>query len=203
MIGAVIIILAVFALVMLSPVTISINSAKTGDRIFGYFSLHWIMFMFRYALKDRQAEILVLGKQIVRLPRKKKPLQSGERKKYRNIKIRQKMKHIGDIFYISRPILRLLKDLISSFKLKYLAIDIKFGLHDPAYTGIMTGLLHSIQGFLKAGDTVTWTADFTKQVLEWNLKAEAAITPIQIVPPVARFIINGQVLRSGLHIFRD
>lgn len=203
MIGALLIIFAIFALmILLFPVTISVNSAGTEGKITGYFSLEWIMFLFRYAFKDRQTEILVFRRRIARLPQKEKPQKSAETKKHRKIKKSKKILHSGDIFYLSRPILRLFKDLIYSFRLKYLNIDITFGLNDPACTGIMTGFMYSILGFLKEGYIVRWTADFTKPVLEWDMKAQAAVTPIQILPPVARFITNRQVLRSGLHIFR-
>jgi hypothetical protein len=99
--------------------------------------------------------------------------------------------------------LRLIKELFYSFKLKYLDIDIVFGLDDPANTGIMAGFLHSISGIMRKGKTIRWSVDFSKQVLEWNLKAVVAIKPIQIVLPMARFITNRQVLRSGLRIIRD
>ncbi len=202
MIGAIIVILAFFSLVLLlSPVKISVNSKRAREKIDGCFSFGWNMFMLRYTLNDKEAEILVFGKRVVRLPNKEKSLETKELKKSMQIKSKKKP-HIGDILSLSRPMLRLFKQLIYSFKLKYLDIDIIFGLNDPAYTGIMAGLLHSIIGIMQTGHTIKWSADFTNPVLEWNLKAEAAITPIQIVLPVARFITDRQVLRSGLRIIR-
>ena len=203
MIGALIIIIAFFALVvLLSPVKISVNSSRAREEIDGFFSFGWIMFLLRYTFKDKETEILVFGRHVVRLPNKEKSPESKELKKSMAIKKSKKKPHLGDIFSFSRPMLRLFKELIYSFKLKYLDIDITFGLNDPAYTGIMAGFLHSILGIMQ-GHTIRWSADFTKPVLEWNLKAEAAITPIQIVLPLARFITNRQVLRSGLRIIRD
>ena len=100
------------------------------------------------------------------------------------------------------PMLRLFKDLVSAFRLKYFDLDMTFGLRDPAYTGILTGFLHAVAGSLQIGRNIRWTADFTEPVLEWNLKAKAALTPVQILPPVARFIASRQVLRSVGMMFR-
>jgi len=203
MIGAIIIILAFFTLViLLSPVKISVNSVRAGEEIDGFFSFGWIMFLLRYTFKKKEAELLVFGRRVARIPNKEKSPEFKE-KKSRSKKKSNKKPHLGDIFSLSRPMVRLFKDLICSFKLKYLDIDIIFGLKDPSYTGIMAGFLHSIIGIIHRGHTVRWSVDFAKPVLEWNLKAEAAITPIQIVLPVVRFITNGQVLRSGLRIIRD
>jgi len=197
MIGALIIILAFFALffalvILLSPVKISVNSVRAGEELDGCFSFGWIMFLLKYTFKDKKAEILVFGRRVVRFPNKEKSPEFKELTKSRPIKKAKKMPHPGHLFSLSRPMIRLFKDLIYSFRLKYLDIDIIFGLEDPAYTGIMAGFLHSIIGIMNKGHTIRWSADFTKPVLEWDMKAEVAITPIQIVLPVARFITDRQ-----------
>lgn len=203
MIGALIIILAFFALViLLSPVKISVNSVRAREELDGFFSFGWIMFLLRYTFKDKEAEILVFGRRVVRLKNTQKSPEFKESTKPRPIKKSKKMPHLGDIFSLSRPMLRLFKDLIYSFRLRYLDIDIIFGLEDPANTGILTGFLHSIIGIMHKGHSIRWSADFTKPVLEWDMKAEAAITPIKIVLPVARFITDRQVLSTGLRIIR-
>lgn len=206
MIGAIIIILSVIAVAMLlSPVNISVNSARAGGKIDGFLSIGWIMFLFRYTLKDKKTEILVLGRRVAGggLTHKEKIPEPKETEKSTKVK---KSRHLKDIFHLSGPLLRLFKDLIYSFRIKYLNIDITFGLEDPAYTGIITGFLHSIFFPLRAPYTVytiNWNADFTRPVMEWDMKAEAAITPIQILQHLAKFITNWQVLRSGLRIIRN
>ncbi|CAG0964718.1 hypothetical protein METP3_01067 [Methanosarcinales archaeon] len=201
MIGAIIIILSVIAVAMLlSPVNISVNSARAGGKIDGFLSMGWVMFLFRYTLKDKKTEILVLGRRVAGLTHKKH-LEVKETEK--STKVKKSRPQLEDIFYLSRPLLRLFKDLIYSFRIKYFNIDITFGLEDPAYTGIITGFLHSILFSLRAPNTINWNADFTRPVMEWDMKAEAAITPIQILQPLAKFITNWQVLRSGLRIIRN
>jgi len=39
--------------------------------------------------------------------------------------------------------------------------------------------------------------------MEWDMKAEATVTPIRILQHLAKFITNWQVLRSGLRIIRN
>ena len=147
MIGALIIILAFFALViLLSPVKISVNSVRTREELDGIFSFGWIMFLLRYMFKDKKAEILVFGRRVVQFPNKEKSPEFKGLKKSRKIKKSMKMPPLGDFFSISRPIIRLFKDLIYSFRLRYLDIDIIFGLEDPFNTGIVVGFLHSIIG---------------------------------------------------------
>lgn len=150
--------------------------------------------MFRYKMKDKETEILILGRQVVRLPYKEKSQKSKDIKKSGSIKKSKKILHLGDMFDLSRPILRLFKDLIYAFRLKYLNLNLIIGFNDPAHTGILTGFLHSIP--VLAGHSIRWTIDFTKSVLEWDLKAEAAITPIYILLNLTRFITNRQVLKS-------
>ncbi|VVB51792.1 Uncharacterised protein [uncultured archaeon] len=210
MIAAIIIILSVIAVVMLlSPVNIRVNSARAGGKIDGFLSIGWIMFLLRYTLKDKKTEFLVLGRRVggVGLTRKKH-LEVKETKKSTKVKKSKKKSriHLEEIFYLSRPLLRLFKDLIYSFRIKYFNIDITFGLEDPAYTGIITGFLHSILFSLRAPYTVytiNWNADFTRPVMEWDMKAEAAIIPIRILQHLVKFITNWQVLRSGLRIIRN
>jgi len=201
MISEIIIILAVIALVLLlSPITISINSTRTGGRIYGFFSLRWIIFLFRYAFKEKQTEILVFGRRVAQSRYQEKP----EIKHIRGeIKKSRKIPQIRDIFYLSRHILRLLKDLIYSLRLKYLDINITFGSEDPAHTGIMTGFLHSILGSFNSRHNIKWDVDFTRPVLEWDMKAEIAVMPIKIVSSLIKFLADGKVLMSGFRIIRS
>lgn len=204
MIVSIIIITGFLALVvLLSPVKISVNSSRVREEIDGFFSFGWIVFLLRYTFKDKKTEIQVFGRSVIRLPNKEKIPGFKEFKKSTPIKKSKKKLHLGGIFSLLGPILRLFKNLIYSFKLKYFDIEFTFGLKDPAYNGIMAGFLHSIIGYLQKGQTIRWSVDFTKPILEWNLKVEAAITPIQLVLPVARFITDRKVLKSGLRIIRD
>jgi hypothetical protein len=202
MIWIILIILPFLALMMLLfPVTISFNSTREEGKIDGFFSIGWIIFMFRYALSGKQTDILVFARKVARLQHKQKPSRPLEIEKQRGIK--KQMPHLEDVFSISGPMLRLIKEIIYAFRLKYMDIDITFGLKDPAHTGIVTGILHSIFGYLRVGKNIRWTVDFTKPILEWDMNAKVTIIPISIFPSLFRFFTNRQVLRAGMRFFRD
>ena len=202
MFGEIIVILGILILLILFfPVTISLNSTRNDGKFGGFFSLSWIMFTLCYTLENRETGIMFFGRQIIRSQGKRMKIKeiTGSRQRKKS----KKMSHLRDIYYLYRPVFRLFKDFIYCFRLKYLDIDITFGSEDPAHTGILTGIIHSMIGTLQAGHKVKWTADFERPVLEWNIIAEVAIKPIQMLPPITRFITNGQVLKTGFRIIRD
>jgi hypothetical protein len=197
-----VIIVAIALIMLLSPVTIYASSTRSGGKIDGDFSISWIIFMFRYAIKDRQMEVLAFGRRIIRTSHKRKPPKPEKPKKPGKTKALRKMPLIGDIFNLGRPTLQLFKDLIYAFRLKYLDLDITYGLDDPAYTGILTGFMYAVSGFSLAGRNIRFASDFTRQVLDWNLQVKVSVIPIRIIPPLAGFVTNRNVLRSGLRIIR-
>ncbi len=202
MIAIILAIMAISALgMLLFPVTIYVNSTRSEGRLDGIFSIHWIIFLLRYLFKDNETEILVFGRRVIRLPHKERPEKNKDIKKTMGVKKSRKIPHIRDISNLAGPLYRLFKDLVRALRLKYFDIDITFGLEDPAHTGILTGFLHSIRGSLQAGHDVSFTPDFTRPVLEWDLKAKVTVIPIKILPPVMRFTVSGQVLKSVKMIF--
>ena len=104
------------------------------------------------------------------------------------------MPPIKDFLNLTGPLLQLFKELVYAFRLKYIDLDITFGLNNPAHTGILTGFLHAV-GSSQMGN-IRWTPDFTRQVIEWDLKAKISVIPILLLLPFARFITKVQVLRS-------
>ncbi|VVB88433.1 Uncharacterised protein [uncultured archaeon] len=196
------VIVAIALLMLLSPVTIYANSTRLGGKIDGDFRISWIIFMFRYAIKDRQMEVLAFGRRIIRASHKRKPPKPKKQKKPGKIKRLQGMLLIGDIFNLGRPTLQLFKGFVYAFRLKYLDIDITYGLDDPAYTGILTGFLYAVSGFSRTGHNIRFASDFTRQVLDWNLRVKVSVIPIRIILPLAGFVTNRDVLRSGLRIIR-
>ena len=73
-----------------------------------------------------------------------------------------KMPPVRDFLNMTGSLLRLFKDFIHAFRIKYLDIEVTFGLNDPTYTGIITGFLHVI-GLSRTGHNIRWRADFTGQ----------------------------------------
>ncbi len=196
------VIVAIALAMLLSPVTIYASSTRSGGKIDGSFSINWIIFIFRYAIKDRRIEVLAFGRHIIRKSYKKKPPKPEKQKKPEKIKGLRRMLLIGDLFNLGRPILQLFKDFVYAFRLKYLDIDITYGLGDPAYTGMLTGFLYAVSGFSRTGRNIRFASDFTRQVLDWNMRVKVSVIPIRIIPPLAGFVTSRNVLRSGLRILR-
>ncbi|MCX9011852.1 MAG: DUF2953 domain-containing protein [Candidatus Methanoperedens sp.] len=198
-----VIIAALVLAALLSPVAIYIHSVRAGGKTDGSLSIRWVIFLFRYLLRDRLIEILILGKCIARIPRKKPERKKPEKPEGKKPeKIKRPMPPIGEILNLGRPALRLLRDLIHAFRLKYLDIDVTFGLDEPACTGMLTGLMHSVRGSSAVRDNIRFTPDFTQSVLNWNVKAEISTVPIKMVVPLARFVTSSQTIRSMLRIIR-
>lgn len=190
--------------ILLFPVNFSFNSVRSEGTIDGSFGVSWIIFLFSYALKKKQLEIHIFGRRIYchispeKKPPEKKPQvlepENETKKSGKNPPVRDFLNMIG-------PLLRLFKGFFYAFRIKYLDIGVIFGLKDPACTGIITGFMHAL-GLSCTGHNIRWTPDFTGQALDWDVKGKVALIPVRLIPPVARFISNRQVLRSGWRIIR-
>ena len=179
--------------ILLFPVTISVNSTRSVGKIKGNIQLFWIIAGLIYVFKERELEIRILNRRIIRhISIEEKPHEPI--KKPKKLKRHWKMPPIKDFLNLTGPLLQLFKELVYAFRLKYIDLDITFGLNDPAQTGILTGFLHAL-GSSQMGN-VRWTPDFTRQVMDWDLKAETSFIPIRLLLPFARFITRGQVLSS-------
>lgn len=190
-----VIIVSVLA-VLLFPITISFNSVRSGETIEGSLGISWIIFLFRYALEEKQLDILIFERRIFSSKSPEKKPTEMESVKERKLKRKRRIP-IRDLNIIG-PLLRLLKDLVNSFRLKYCDINITFGHSDPFYTGILTGFTHTVCGSFGIGQNFRFTPDFTGTALDWNLRAKASITPIKIILPFVNFATNRKVLRLAL-----
>jgi len=197
------VIAALLMMVLLFPVTIYISSVRTGGKIDGSFDISWIVLQFRYALRNKQVEILFFGRHVTHVPGKKKQPEAAGKPEKKKKKRTGRMPPIGDILNLSIPALRLFIGLVRAFRLKYFDIYVTFGAGDPGYTGMLAGYLYAIQGSSCTGHNIRWSADFTRQILDWNMRAKISLIPVRMLPPVAGFVTSNQVLRSGLHIIRE
>ncbi len=199
MIALIIAVLAVSVLmVLLFPATILVNSRRSQGKIDGSFSISWIIFHFRYALKEKQLEILILGRKIFHhIFSEKKPPEPGQVKQKKSKKPRR-MPPVRDLSNMTQPVLRLFKDLFNAFRLRYFDVNITFGLSDPAYTGFFTGLMHAVRSSFGMGQNIRFEPDFTAKVMDWKFRAEASITLFGIVIPFVKFAASRQVLRLAL-----
>jgi hypothetical protein len=190
--------------ILLFPVNISFNSVRSEGTIDGSLGVSWIIFLFIYSLKEKELKIHIFGRSISRKisPEKRPHVQEPERERKESGKMPPGKMPPRDFLNMTGPLLRLFKDFIYAFRIKYLDIEVTFGLNDPAHTGIITGFLHAI-GLSRTGHNIRWRADFTGQTFDWDVNGKTALIPVRLIPPVARFIVNRQVLRYGWRIIRN
>lgn len=186
---------------LLFPVIIDAESRKSGILITGSFSLSWVVLRIKYTFENNQTSIHIFGLK-KSFKRKEKVPKSNNAKKIRRFNISRNVPPIGHIVKMIEPMFRLLRELLATIRFRYLKIDTVYGMDDPAYTGILTGYLHALKGSSQMGHNVSFTPDFTRPILDWDLNASVIIMPIRIIPPMARFVTNTQVLRSSWGIIR-
>lgn len=195
MISIIFLIILLAVAIILFPVTISINSTRSAGIIKGNIQIFWIIAGLVYGFEERQLEIRILNRRIIRhisveeQEHIKKPIE---------IKKPRKIPHVKDILILAEPLLRLFRDIIRAFRLKYFDMDITFGLGDPAYTGILTGFMHAVRGSSRKGKNIRFAPDFTGEVLDWNLRAKASVTPFIIVVSFVKFASDMKVLKQAL-----
>ncbi len=182
--------------VLLFPVTIRVRSSGSEGIIDGSLSISWLILAIQYELKNKQTDILILGRTLIHRQYKEKTPETKDIKK--SVKSRS-IPSVQDFTPLIRPLMRLIRDLLSIFKFRHFKLDTVYGLEDPAYTGMLTGYLHA----LPCQYNISFTPDFTQPVLDWDLDLATAFTPIAVVAPITRFATNPKVLRSGWRIIRN
>jgi hypothetical protein len=195
---------------LLFPVIIHVESKRFRGTIDGRISIQWLMIKFRHSLKDKRTEILLFSHRMINLQHKEEPIgtkNSTRQEDTAKPKVTKKPKKTRKIppfasFNIIKPLLRFFRGLLAAISFRHLAIDTTYGMEDPGLTGMLTGYLHAAKGSFQMGQNFKFTPDFTRSILDWDLSVSAAITPIRIFPPIARFVTNRQVLRSGWEILR-
>jgi hypothetical protein len=194
-----IILLIFFVLVgtiLLFPVTLSVDSIRSDGKIRGSVRFTWTLFALLYKLKERQFEVLMFNRRIIRHVShegNKQQLKHSEKPEKEFRKPRKKP-GIEEVLRLIGPALRLFKELVNAIRLKIIDFKVTFGLNDPAFTGILSGFLHAAG--LSRMDNIRWAPDFKGQIMDWDINVQSSITPIRLIPPFARFIANRQVLRS-------
>lgn len=200
----VLVIVLLIAAVLLFPVTIRTRSFRSEGIIKGSLSISWFIFGMRYLFESRQTEILILNRTLIRRQNKEKtpgPVDKKAPEKPKSIsKSKSKSSPPVKVFIsLAGPVVRLVRELLSTIRFRRLELDTVYGLEDPAATGMLTGYLHA----LRVPRIISFTPDFTRPVLDWDLDIAAGFTPIAAVPPIARFATDLRVLRAGWSIIRS
>jgi len=205
-------ILIVLGLLMF-PVIINVESNRSRGVIDGRVSVQWVIIKLRHSLKDKKTEILLFSHRMISLQHKEEPIATNKSARQQDIakpkvskepKKSKKTRKISPITSLNviKPLLRFFRGLFATISFRHISIDTTYGMEDPGLTGMLTGYLHAVKGSTQLGQNFQFTPDFTRSILDWDLSASASITPLRIFSPIARFITNRQVLRSGWEIIR-
>ncbi|MDF1557555.1 MAG: DUF2953 domain-containing protein [ANME-2 cluster archaeon] len=203
-ITAILIIAAADFAILLFPITISAISNKEGKRIEGSFCVSWLIFKIRHSLKDKQTDFFLLRYKVGTQKHRKE--QTNEFKEIKKSQKKEKTRELPPIEVIVAlvgPLLLLIRKLVAILRFKYLDVDFTYGLDDPAISGILTGLLHSIKGASQIGNSIRFTPDFTHPLLNWDFKILTTFTLIRIFYPLAKFVSNIHVLKFGWVMIRS
>ncbi|HIH86307.1 MAG TPA: DUF2953 domain-containing protein [Methanosarcinales archaeon] len=192
----IVIVIVMILVVLLFPVTIRARSSGSEGIIDGSLSVSWLILAIQYELKDKQTDILILGRTLIHSQYKEKTPETKDIEKSVESRSIPQVKNFTPII---GPLMRLIRDLLSIFKFRHFKLDTVYGLEDPAYTGMLTGYLHA----LPCQYNISFTPDFTQPVLDWDLDLATAFTPITVVVPITRFATNPGVLRSGWRLIRS
>ena len=115
----------------------------------------------------------------------------------------QQLPSIEVIVNLVGPLLLLIRKLVTIPRFKYIDVDFTYGLDDPAISGILTGLLHSIKGASQFGNSIRFTPNFPHPLLNWDFKILTTFTLIRIFYPLAKFVSNIHVLKFGWVMIRS
>ncbi|MBE0522839.1 MAG: DUF2953 domain-containing protein [Methanosarcinales archaeon] len=198
---------------LLFPVIVHVESNRFRGTIDGRISIKWLIIKLRHSLKDEKTDILLFSHRMISFQHKQKPTitkdtaklqdteESADTKEPPESKKTRKIPLIKS-HNVIKPLLRFFRELLTTIRFRHLSIDTTYGMEDPGLTGILTGYLHAVKGSSQMGQNFQFTPDFTRSILDWDMSASAAITPVRIFPPIVRFVTNRQVLRSGWEIIR-
>ncbi|HIH44214.1 MAG TPA: DUF2953 domain-containing protein [Candidatus Methanoperedenaceae archaeon] len=198
------IVIVILLLLLLLPVTMQVDSARSEGKVRVSFSVAWLAFLLRYSMTERRSSLYFLNLRLAAFShgKKKEKKEMKEKKGKKETAKSKRMPQFRRMLGIVRPALRLVKDILRAFRIKYLDADLDYGLGDPAYTGMLTGFLHAMRGALRVRDNLRFTPDFAGWKLDWDIRAAVSVRMIRIVVALARFILNPKVIRVGVGFVR-
>ncbi|NYT18744.1 MAG: DUF2953 domain-containing protein [Methanosarcinales archaeon] len=120
---------------------------------------------------------------------------SGSRESFDDIYTKGRM-----VYGILYQILRLVKGILSAIHVRDLSCDLKYGLPDPADTGMLCGYLHTIASIVHGGCRkfhYSVTPQFFEEHLDVRMSGDIRFRIASFIPPLLRFIFSRKVLGTG------
>ena len=142
---------------------------------------------------------------ISRLRGKKKPITTETQET--GMTAREKL-HWGLKAYQSlrQPLLRLFSDLLNGIKIKRLESYITFGLSDPADTGMLCGVMHSVAGLAYSRCrhcSFSINPVFMNPMIDFRGNLEIRVRIYSLVLPMLKFMFNRKTLSFTYSIIKE
>ena len=136
---------------------------------------------------------------------KKQPKEKKAKDKQERGKSRQGRRFIFQILGtkgLLQQFKNLIKGMLSRLKIRNLAVNLKVGLDDPADTGLLFAVIGPIVSFLPYDITVQ--PSFTGEATwEGYSRGKIRIRPIQLIPPLLKFIFSPATIRAIKTVVTD
>ncbi len=142
-----------------------------------------------------------------RIKRKKRVRKEEESETKEGMTAREKL-HWGLEAYkaLRKPLFRLFSDMFNAIKIKNLKADLTFGLSDPADTGMLCGVIHSLLGTVYnrcRGCSFSVCPVFMESLLDFRGSAEIRIKIYSLIFPFLKFIFNGKTISFTYSIVKE
>ncbi|WP_048139883.1 MULTISPECIES: DUF2953 domain-containing protein [unclassified Methanosarcina] len=142
-----------------------------------------------------------------RIRRKKRVGKEGEVEAKKGMTTMEKL-HWGLEAYkaLRKPLLRLFSDMFNAIKIKNLKADLTFGLSDPADTGMLCGVIHTLLGTVYSrcrSCSFSVCPVFMESLLDFRGSAEIRIKIYSLIFPFLKFIFNGKTLSFTYLIVKE
>ncbi|WP_300103815.1 DUF2953 domain-containing protein [Methanosarcina sp.] len=142
-----------------------------------------------------------------RIKRKKRVSTEEEPETKEGMTAREKL-HWGLEAYkaLRKPLFRLFSDMFNAIKIKNLKADLTFGLSDPAETGMLCGVIHSLLGTVYSrcrSCSFSVCPVFMESRLDFRGSAEIRIKIYSLIFPFLKFIFNGKTLSFTYSIVKE
>ena len=208
--------LAVLAvlLILFTAIDIIFEAQGSGSDIEHKVSVHWLLFSYCISpTEDKENEFGSKGDQYSSISEPDVPELKGLDKKTVSRKVKDgkeepsKFKRSKDISFseileafrqLRSPALRLLQGMAHAIRIPYARVNMIFGFHDPAYTGIAYGYAHALKGYFACHSKnlkMQLEPDFIDSRLDLDMKGAVRIRLYRFISVFLFFVLDRNVLR--------
>lgn len=212
---AALVILLLALLVFFCAVDLMVYLSKKGQDISGKIVIKWLFISYSrvfYPTKSKGSDLKTeqdAGKKEEvekSAPASIRGADGAPDKKIRKKKKGLKAKDVLAIFNnIKSPLFRLSRDTMRNLMLRCGKCDMRFGLSDPADTGMLCGFLFGVFGSLHQywhDFSYFLEPSFDEKALDLQLMADVRLRIYQFIPVFIHFAFDRRVLRTGWLLVR-